>query len=82
MNYYKTVFAMQQYHKWDINTIEDMPPFERDLYIEMIAESLKDKQQAPDEEVLKDILSKKGTHKMSKPTNDELNKIMLEQGYG
>lgn len=35
-NYYNTVFQMAQHHKYSISEIENMIPFERDLYVQMI----------------------------------------------
>jgi len=35
-NYYTTIFAMAQHHKYSITEIEDMLPFERDLYIDLL----------------------------------------------
>jgi hypothetical protein len=42
-NYYTTIFAMAQHHKYSITEIEDMMPFERDLYIDLLLSFL-DKQ--------------------------------------
>lgn len=38
MVYYKTVFAMAQHHKYSISEIEEMIPYERDVYVEMLLE--------------------------------------------
>ena len=59
MNYYRTNFALAQYHKWDIESIENLPPFERDIYVELIAESMKDKESHTtiDEKFVKEILA-------------------------
>lgn len=35
-NYYTTTFAMVQHHKYSITELEDMVPYERDLYVEML----------------------------------------------
>jgi hypothetical protein len=44
---------------------------------------MREKTQAIDENELKELLAKKGTHKpMSKPTEEQLNKIVLSQGFG
>lgn len=34
-NYYSTIFSLTYHHKWPGN-VEDMIPFERDIYIDMI----------------------------------------------
>lgn len=39
-NYYETVFALAQHHKWQVSEIEDMIPFERDIYVKMLTEYL------------------------------------------
>lgn len=38
--YYKTTFALAQHHKYSISDIEDLMPFERDLYVSMLVEFL------------------------------------------
>jgi hypothetical protein len=35
-NYYKTIFALVQHHKYSITEIEALIPFERDLYVAML----------------------------------------------
>jgi len=35
-NYYKTVYNMNKYHNFSPDVIENMVPFERDLYQDMI----------------------------------------------
>lgn len=42
-DYYKTNFILQQEHNWHINTLEDMFPFERDVYISLLAEHIQKK---------------------------------------
>ena len=44
--YYKTVFALAQHHKYQISEIENLIPYERDIYFAMLVdfiESQKDK---------------------------------------
>ena len=36
--YYQMVFAMAQHHKYSISEIENMIPYERDLYFGMIVD--------------------------------------------
>lgn len=36
-----TVFALAQHHKYSINDIEDLIPYERDIYIELLMDFLK-----------------------------------------
>ena len=35
-NYYSTLFAMAQHHNYSIAEIEDMMPYERDIYVDML----------------------------------------------
>jgi len=35
-NYYTTMFAMVQHHKWSLTELEDMLPYERDIYVAML----------------------------------------------
>ena len=34
--YYKITFSLAQHHKYSISDIENMIPFERDIYVEML----------------------------------------------
>jgi len=36
--YYKTVFSLAQHHKYSISDIENLLPYERDLYVEMLVQ--------------------------------------------
>jgi len=40
LNYYKTTFALAQHHKYSLSEIEDLIPYERDLYLDMLVEYL------------------------------------------
>jgi hypothetical protein len=42
LNYYKTNFAMVQHHKYSLTELEEMMPFERDIYITLLAEYIKE----------------------------------------
>lgn len=46
MNYYTTMFALAQHHKYSIDTIEDLLPFERDIYVDMLVSFLNEKKEA------------------------------------
>ena len=41
-NYYLTTFAMIQHHKWSLTEIEDMMPYERDIYVTMLTNWIKE----------------------------------------
>ena len=50
MSYYKLNFALMQYHKYSLTEIENMMPWERDVYVTLLKqhleeEELKQKQQ-------------------------------------
>lgn len=48
-NYYRLNFALIQYHKWSLTEIQDMIPWERDVYVELLKQHLEEekmKQQA------------------------------------
>jgi hypothetical protein len=38
IDYYRSMFALAQHHKYSIDTIESLMPFERDIYFEMLVE--------------------------------------------
>ncbi len=41
-NYYKTNFGMMQYHKYSLTEIENMMPWEREIYIGLLMEHIKE----------------------------------------
>lgn len=44
-NYYKTIFGLVQHHKYSITEIENLIPFERDLYVEMLIEFIEEEKE-------------------------------------
>jgi hypothetical protein len=44
-NYYKTVFALTQHHKYQISEVENILPYERDLYVDLLLEYLEEQKQ-------------------------------------
>ena len=40
-NMYYTIFALMQHHKYSLTELEDMMPFERDIYLQMLQAHLK-----------------------------------------
>jgi hypothetical protein len=44
-NYFKTNFALMQHHKYSLTELEDMIPWERDIYVRMLMKWLKDEEQ-------------------------------------
>jgi len=41
-NYYKINFALLQYHKYSLTEIENLIPWERDIYIGLLQQHLED----------------------------------------
>ena len=41
MNFYKTNFALVQHHKYSLAELENMIPWERHVYIDLLGEYLK-----------------------------------------
>jgi hypothetical protein len=44
-NYYKLNFAMMQYHKYSLTEIEEMLPFEREVYVHQLLTYLEEEKQ-------------------------------------
>jgi hypothetical protein len=43
-NHFKTQFGMVQHHKWSMEELEAMMPWERYIYVEMLSEWLKEEE--------------------------------------
>jgi hypothetical protein len=41
MNHYKTNFALMQHHKYNLSDIENMMPWERYLYVDLLKDHIK-----------------------------------------
>ena len=41
-NYYKTNFALMQHHKYSLTELENMMPWEREVYIGLLSKYIKD----------------------------------------
>jgi hypothetical protein len=41
-NYYKTNFALMQHHKYSLTELENMLPWERDVYVNMLIQHLEE----------------------------------------
>lgn len=39
-HYYRNTFILMQYHKYSLTDIENMLPYERDLYVVMLNEAI------------------------------------------
>ena len=44
-NYYKTNFAMMQHHKYSLEEIENMLPWEREIYIGLLTKFLEEEKE-------------------------------------
>jgi hypothetical protein len=45
-NYFQTIFSLAQHHKYSISEIEALMPFERDIYVQMLIDYLKEVEEA------------------------------------
>lgn len=45
-NYYSNIFSLVQHHKYSISEIENLMPFERDIYTQMLVNYLKEVEEA------------------------------------
>lgn len=43
--YYKLNFILAQHHKYSIEDIENMIPFERDIYVDLLAEHIREQKE-------------------------------------
>ena len=43
-NYYKLNFALVQYHKYSLTEIENMVPWERDVYVTLLKQHLEEEE--------------------------------------
>ena len=44
-NYYKMNFSLMQYHKYSLGEIENMIPFEREVYVALLIQHLEEEKQ-------------------------------------
>ena len=49
-NYYKTNFGMMQYHKYSLTEIENMMPWEREIYIGLLEKHIKEENERIEKE--------------------------------
>lgn len=41
-NYYKTNFSLMQHHKYSLSELENMIPWERDIYVNMLIQYIEE----------------------------------------
>lgn len=44
MNHFKTNFSLMQHHKYSLNDIENMMPWEKFLYVDLLKQYIKEQQ--------------------------------------
>jgi hypothetical protein len=44
MSYYKVVFSLTQFHKWSITEIENLMPWERDIFVSMLIKHIEEEE--------------------------------------
>jgi DNA replication initiation complex subunit (GINS family) len=44
-DYYQIMFSLAQHHKYSITEIENLIPYERDLYFEMLVNFIREQQE-------------------------------------
>ena len=42
LNHYKTNFALMQHHKYSLTELENMMPWEREVYVSMLVQYIKE----------------------------------------
>ena len=47
--YFRLNFALIQYHKYSLTEIENMMPWERDIYVELLRQHLKEEKEKQEE---------------------------------
>lgn len=51
-NYFKTNFALMHHHKYSLTELENMIPWERDIYITMLVQHLEEEKQRIEQQKL------------------------------
>jgi len=46
MNIYETNFALMQHHKYSLTELENMMPWEREVYVTLLVNYIKEKEQS------------------------------------
>ena len=49
-NYYKTNFAVMQHHNYSLSELDEMMPWEREVYIRLLLDHLKEEERRQKEE--------------------------------
>ena len=43
-NYFRLNFSLMQYHKWSLTEIENLLPWERDVYVELLKQHIEEEE--------------------------------------
>ena len=43
-NYYETNFALMHYHKWSLEALDSLLPWEKEIYVGMLMQHLKEEE--------------------------------------
>ena len=49
-NYYETNFALMQHHKYSLTELENMMPWEREIYLGLLAEHIREENERIEKE--------------------------------
>ena len=49
-NYYQLTFQLMQHHKYNLTEIENLIPFERDIYVEMLISHIEEENRKNEEQ--------------------------------
>ena len=49
-NYYKTNFALMQHHKYSLTELDNMIPFEREIYVNLLMQWIKEENERQKEQ--------------------------------
>ena len=52
-NYYKTNFGMMQHHNYSLTELENMMPWEREIYIGLLVEYIKEEKERNEKEKMR-----------------------------
>ena len=55
-NYYRLNFALMQYHKYSLTEIENLIPWERDVYVGMLQQHLEEEELKQINDLITDLL--------------------------
>ena len=43
--YFKTMFSLMNHHKWNLSEVEDLMPWEKQVYVDLLEDWIKQKEQ-------------------------------------